>query len=341
MDLHTRCFGVVTLFCPPQISRRSSRGRTAPPSPSKALGVANQPSSAARRAVAVANPFCRRQPPAWSSRQLKSRRPRSPARGKVRRTNHIRAHGVCRMHRHFLLPLRPVGQDREEVMSYRTSSKHCQLQMSSLEFRCLVHRNRNSPWYTLHTHKTSTGIRYPPPPPHTHTHTHFLSFIFLFFIFFLIVLLLLRDPAPCLPASGSESEATPEKRPRPEEKEGGAEDARGTPKQKNRRRCYRCQTKLELVQQELGSCRCGQLRVLHAPPSPRATRLSVRPPGPWPRGGCPQDGEAGPQGGALVPTHRGGVLLIGHTVTGRPVREEALMERRRRRSKESEEKGQM
>ncbi|KAJ4929126.1 hypothetical protein JOQ06_004745 [Pogonophryne albipinna] len=26
---------------------------------------------------------------------------------------------------------------------------------------------------------------------------------------------------------------------------------------KNRRRCYRCQTKLELVQQELGSCRCG------------------------------------------------------------------------------------
>lgn len=59
-------------------------------------------------------------------------------------------------------------------------------------------------------------------------------------------------------ASGSESEATPEKRPRTEEKEGGSEEARGTPKQKNRRRCYRCQTKLELVQQELGSCRCGQ-----------------------------------------------------------------------------------
>ncbi|KAL3052130.1 hypothetical protein OYC64_004812 [Pagothenia borchgrevinki] len=56
-------------------------------------------------------------------------------------------------------------------------------------------------------------------------------------------------------ASGSESEATPEKRPRAEEKDG--EEARGTPKQKNRRRCYRCQTKLELVQQELGSCRCG------------------------------------------------------------------------------------
>lgn len=61
-------------------------------------------------------------------------------------------------------------------------------------------------------------------------------------------------------ASGSESEATPEKRPRTDEKEGGSEEARGTPKQKNRRRCYRCQTKLELVQQELGSCRCGQYR---------------------------------------------------------------------------------
>lgn len=59
-------------------------------------------------------------------------------------------------------------------------------------------------------------------------------------------------------ASGSESEATPEKRPRAEEKEGGGtEEALGMPKQKNRRRCYRCQTKLELVQQELGSCRCG------------------------------------------------------------------------------------
>ncbi|XP_028253673.1 AN1-type zinc finger protein 3 isoform X1 [Parambassis ranga] len=64
-------------------------------------------------------------------------------------------------------------------------------------------------------------------------------------------------------ASGSESEATPEKRPRTqEEKEGSSEEARGTPKQKNRRRCYRCQTKLELVQQELGSCRCGQYQHL-------------------------------------------------------------------------------
>uniref|UniRef100_A0A3B4UPR3 Zinc finger AN1-type containing 3 n=1 Tax=Seriola dumerili TaxID=41447 RepID=A0A3B4UPR3_SERDU len=58
-------------------------------------------------------------------------------------------------------------------------------------------------------------------------------------------------------SSSSESEATPEKRPRPDEKEGSGEEAGGTPKQKNRRRCYRCQTKLELVQQELGSCRCG------------------------------------------------------------------------------------
>lgn len=29
-------------------------------------------------------------------------------------------------------------------------------------------------------------------------------------------------------------------------------------KQKSRRRCFQCQTKLELVQQELGSCRCGE-----------------------------------------------------------------------------------
>ncbi|KAG7508254.1 AN1-type zinc finger protein 3-like [Solea senegalensis] len=57
-------------------------------------------------------------------------------------------------------------------------------------------------------------------------------------------------------ASGSESEETPEKRPRTDEKDGSSE-SRGMPKQKNRRRCYRCQTKLELVQQELGSCRCG------------------------------------------------------------------------------------
>lgn len=59
-------------------------------------------------------------------------------------------------------------------------------------------------------------------------------------------------------ASGLESEATPEKRSRTEDKDEGSEsEATSTPKQKNRRRCFRCQTKLELVQQELGSCRCG------------------------------------------------------------------------------------
>ncbi|KAM9356267.1 AN1-type zinc finger protein 3 homolog [Pholidichthys leucotaenia] len=58
-------------------------------------------------------------------------------------------------------------------------------------------------------------------------------------------------------ASSTENEATPEKRARTEEKEGSGEETHGTPKQKNRRRCYRCNSKLELVQQELGSCRCG------------------------------------------------------------------------------------
>ncbi|KAM6954255.1 AN1-type zinc finger protein 3 homolog [Aplochiton taeniatus] len=60
-------------------------------------------------------------------------------------------------------------------------------------------------------------------------------------------------------ASESESEASPEKRARREEEAiaTGSEEPRRGPKQKNRRRCYRCQTKLELVQQELGSCRCG------------------------------------------------------------------------------------
>lgn len=70
-----------------QTSRRSSRGRTAPPSPSKAPGVANRQFSVARRAVAVASPYCRRRPRAPSSRRPKSPRPRFPARGKVRRNN--------------------------------------------------------------------------------------------------------------------------------------------------------------------------------------------------------------------------------------------------------------
>ncbi|XP_060781311.1 AN1-type zinc finger protein 3 isoform X2 [Neoarius graeffei] len=59
---------------------------------------------------------------------------------------------------------------------------------------------------------------------------------------------------PCDSVSGSESEASPEKRVRVGE---SSEESQRGPKQKNRRRCHRCQTKLELVQQELGSCRCG------------------------------------------------------------------------------------
>ncbi|KAK1791229.1 hypothetical protein P4O66_013249 [Electrophorus voltai] len=59
---------------------------------------------------------------------------------------------------------------------------------------------------------------------------------------------------PCASASGSESEASPEKRARVGEP---SEDSPRGSKQKNRRRCHRCQAKLELVQQELGSCRCG------------------------------------------------------------------------------------
>ncbi|XP_050981842.1 AN1-type zinc finger protein 3 isoform X1 [Labeo rohita] len=61
---------------------------------------------------------------------------------------------------------------------------------------------------------------------------------------------------PCDSASGSESESSPEKRVRVGEA-SCSDDSPRVPKQKNRRRCHRCQTKLELVQQELGSCRCG------------------------------------------------------------------------------------
>ncbi|XP_055741488.1 AN1-type zinc finger protein 3-like isoform X2 [Salvelinus fontinalis] len=71
-----------------------------------------------------------------------------------------------------------------------------------------------------------------------------------------------EDPVPMLSntqdASGPESEASPEKQARGDsEGEVVSEEPSPGPKQKNRRRCYRCQTKLELVQQELGSCRCG------------------------------------------------------------------------------------
>lgn len=57
--------------------------------------------------------------------------------------------------------------------------------------------------------------------------------------------------------SQSESEASPVKRPRLlDDSNDRPEETRS--KQKSRRRCFQCQTKLELVQQELGSCRCGE-----------------------------------------------------------------------------------
>ncbi|XP_011352855.1 AN1-type zinc finger protein 3 isoform X2 [Pteropus medius] len=56
--------------------------------------------------------------------------------------------------------------------------------------------------------------------------------------------------------SQSENEASPVKRPRLLENNERSEETSRS-KQKSRRRCFQCQTKLELVQQELGSCRCG------------------------------------------------------------------------------------
>ncbi|XP_034535838.1 AN1-type zinc finger protein 3 isoform X4 [Notolabrus celidotus] len=73
-------------------------------------------------------------------------------------------------------------------------------------------------------------------------------------------------------ASESESDVSPKKRARVGEMPEGEESSsssslsassssssssRGGSKQRSRKRCHRCQTKLELVQQELGSCRCG------------------------------------------------------------------------------------
>ncbi|MED6233281.1 zinc finger domain-containing protein [Ataeniobius toweri] len=71
-------------------------------------------------------------------------------------------------------------------------------------------------------------------------------------------------------ASESESDSSPEKRARVAEVPEGEEcsssssslssspfSSRSGSKQRSRKRCHRCQTKLELVQQELGSCRCG------------------------------------------------------------------------------------
>uniref|UniRef100_A0ABI7ZSH2 Zinc finger AN1-type containing 3 n=1 Tax=Felis catus TaxID=9685 RepID=A0ABI7ZSH2_FELCA len=56
--------------------------------------------------------------------------------------------------------------------------------------------------------------------------------------------------------SQSENEASPVKRARLLENTERPEETSRS-KQKSRRRCFQCQTKLELVQQELGSCRCG------------------------------------------------------------------------------------
>lgn len=77
-------------------------------------------------------------------------------------------------------------------------------------------------------------------------------------------------------ASESESDVSTEKRARvgevPEGEESSSSSSsssasssssssssssRSGSKQRSRKRCHRCQTKLELVQQELGSCRCG------------------------------------------------------------------------------------
>uniref|UniRef100_A0A672UQ45 Zinc finger AN1-type containing 3 n=1 Tax=Strigops habroptila TaxID=2489341 RepID=A0A672UQ45_STRHB len=61
----------------------------------------------------------------------------------------------------------------------------------------------------------------------------------------------------CNSDSQSESEASPEKRPRLLDDSNDRPEETSRSKQKSRRRCFQCQTKLELVQQELGSCRCG------------------------------------------------------------------------------------
>ncbi|XP_034044250.1 AN1-type zinc finger protein 3 isoform X1 [Thalassophryne amazonica] len=67
-------------------------------------------------------------------------------------------------------------------------------------------------------------------------------------------------------ASDSESDISPEKRARVGDVPKGEESSSSSSsfsvsssgsKQRSRKRCHRCQTKLELVQQELGSCRCG------------------------------------------------------------------------------------
>ncbi|XP_060163429.1 AN1-type zinc finger protein 3 isoform X1 [Globicephala melas] len=68
----------------------------------------------------------------------------------------------------------------------------------------------------------------------------------------------------CGTDSQSENEASPVKRPRLLENTERPEETSRS-KQKSRRRCFQCQTKLELVQQELGSCRCGVLSLQRPP----------------------------------------------------------------------------
>lgn len=79
---------------------------------------------------------------------------------------------------------------------------------------------------------------------------------------------------PCDSSVESQSEESPEKRarvaaPSPSASTSPApsEDPEAVPAngplQKNRRRCYLCQSKLGLVQQELGSCRCGYVFCPH------------------------------------------------------------------------------
>ncbi|XP_010186435.1 PREDICTED: AN1-type zinc finger protein 3, partial [Mesitornis unicolor] len=60
----------------------------------------------------------------------------------------------------------------------------------------------------------------------------------------------------CDSDSQSESDASPVKQPRLLDDSNDRPEETSRSKQKSRRRCFQCQTKLELVQQELGSCRC-------------------------------------------------------------------------------------
>ncbi|XP_056463922.1 AN1-type zinc finger protein 3-like isoform X1 [Gadus chalcogrammus] len=67
-------------------------------------------------------------------------------------------------------------------------------------------------------------------------------------------------------ASQSEGEYSPEKRARlrelpaePSSSSSSSSASSSSSKQRGRRRCHRCHAKLELVQLELGSCRCGHV----------------------------------------------------------------------------------